>query len=71
MGSDGRENKINDLKAGGLVCTFLGRRYLHWLEALSLMKRLTDGIAMIIKLKTWLQVSYPDLFLECYYKKLY
>ena len=66
MGSDIKENGINDIKDGGLVCSFLGTSYLYWLEALSLMKRLIDGIAMIIKLENWLQVSYPTLFLGCY-----
>ena len=66
MGSDVKENEINDIKDGGLVCSVLGTSYLHWLEALSLMKRLTDGITMIIKLENWLQVSYPTFFLRYY-----
>ena len=66
MGSDGKENEINDIKDGGLVCSFWGTSYLYWLEALSLMKRLTDGIATIIELENWLRVSYPTLLLGCY-----
>ena len=62
MDSDVRENEISDLKDGGLVCSFLGTSYLYWLEALSLMNKMTNGIAMIIKLENWLQVSYPALF---------
>ena len=65
MGSDVRENDINDLKDGGLVCNFLRTSFLYWLEALSLIKKLTDGIAMIIKLENWLQVSHPTIFLGC------
>jgi hypothetical protein len=56
--SDVRGNTIDDLKDSGSVCTFLNTSYLYWLEALSLMKRLPDGIVMIIKLENWLQVSY-------------
>ena len=69
MGSDVRENELDDIKDGGLVCCFLGTSYLYWLEALSLMKRLTDGIAMIINLESWLQVSYSTSFLECHYSQ--
>jgi hypothetical protein len=53
-----RGNIINALKEGGSVCNFLSTNYLYWLEALSLMKSLPDGIVMIIKLENWLQVSY-------------
>jgi hypothetical protein len=55
---DVRGNTINDLKNGGSVCSFLSTSYLYWLEALSLLKSLPDGIVMIIKLENWLQVSY-------------
>lgn len=51
-------NTINDLKDGGSVYKFLRTSYLYWLEALSLMKSLSDGIVMIMKLENWLQVSY-------------
>jgi hypothetical protein len=53
---------INDLQDGGSVYKFLSTSYLHWLEALSLMKSLPDGIVMIIKLENWLQVSYAPFF---------
>ena len=66
MDSDVREYKIIDIKDGGLVFSFLGTTYLHWLEALSLLKRLTDGIAMIIKLESWLKVSFSTLFIGYY-----
>jgi hypothetical protein len=41
---------------------FLRKSYLYWLEALSLMKSLPDGIVMIMKLEKWLQVSYNAFF---------
>ena len=47
-------NTINDLKDNGLVYNFLSTSYLYWLEALSLLKSLPDGIVMIIKLEDWL-----------------
>lgn len=48
----------NDLKDGGSVHSFLCQSYLYWLEALSLLKSLPNGIVMIMKLENWLQVSY-------------
>jgi hypothetical protein len=59
---DVRGNTINDLKDSGSVYNFLNKSYLYWLEALSLMKSLPDGIAMILKLENWLQVSYATFF---------
>jgi hypothetical protein len=52
-----RENTIKNLKNSGLVLKFLRQSYLYWLEALSLMGGLSDGILMIRKLESWLQVS--------------
>lgn len=53
-----REKIINDFKVLDLVYDFLTTNYLFWLEALSLMKSLPNGIVIIIKLENWLQVSY-------------
>jgi hypothetical protein len=55
-------NTNNDLKDSGSVYHFLSTIYLYWLEALSLMKSLPDGIVIIMKLENWLQVSYAVLF---------
>jgi hypothetical protein len=41
------EDKIRSLQDGGSVYGFLYRSFLYWLEALSLMKSLPDGIVMI------------------------
>jgi hypothetical protein len=57
-----REDTTNDVKDGGSVHQFLRTSYIYWLEALSLMKSLSDGIVMIIKLENWLQVSYAIFF---------
>jgi hypothetical protein len=45
------EDKIRNLQDGGSIYSFLCRSFLYWLEALSLMKSLLDGIVMIKKLK--------------------
>ncbi|OBT59970.1 hypothetical protein VE03_10641, partial [Pseudogymnoascus sp. 23342-1-I1] len=54
---DIRGNTINDIKDGGSVYSFLRASYLYWLEALSLMKSLPDGIIMIMKLENWIQAD--------------
>ena len=62
MDCDVGGNTINDLKDGGSVYDFLSTIYLYWLEALSLMKSLPDGIVLMMKLENWLQVSYATFF---------
>ncbi|KAH6700670.1 NACHT domain-containing protein [Leptodontidium sp. MPI-SDFR-AT-0119] len=55
-------NTMNDLKDGGSVYSFFCQSFLYWLEALSLMRNLSDGILMIRKLENWLQADEsPDL----------
>jgi hypothetical protein len=44
----------NDLRDGGSVYSFLCQSFLYWLEALSLMRSLLDGILIITKLENWL-----------------
>ncbi len=44
------ENAEEDLRDGGSVDTFLRRHYLHWLEALSLLRSMSDGIHGMIRL---------------------
>ncbi|PVH70494.1 hypothetical protein DL98DRAFT_564143 [Cadophora sp. DSE1049] len=46
-------NLINDSS----VYQFLKTNYIFWLEALSLTKRLPDGIVIIIKLENWIKVD--------------
>ena len=58
---DIRWNVINDLKEDSLVYNFLSKKFIYWLEALSLMKSLPDGIVMIMKLEN-LKVSFSTLF---------
>ncbi|KAH8600212.1 WD40-repeat-containing domain protein [Bisporella sp. PMI_857] len=55
-------NTMNNFKDGGSVYSFLCQSFLYWLEALSLMRSLSDGILMIRKLENWLQADEsPDL----------
>jgi hypothetical protein len=49
---------------GGYVDSFLQQKYLHWLEALSLLGSISEGIAALLKLDGLLQVS-------CYFSKKY
>ncbi|RYP49468.1 hypothetical protein DL768_004827 [Monosporascus sp. mg162] len=49
--SDPTTNAINDLQDGGSVDKFLRRSYLHWLEALSLLRSMSEGIASMLRLK--------------------
>jgi hypothetical protein len=45
-----------DLQVGGVVDVFLRKKYLYWLEALSLYKSLGKGILSIAKLWSLVQV---------------
>ena len=46
-----------DLQEGSLVDDFLCQNYLHWLEALSLLRSISEGIASILRLEGLFQVS--------------
>jgi len=50
-------NITDDLKDGGLVDNFLRRNYLHWLEALSLCKSLSEGVLSMAKLEALIQAT--------------
>jgi len=54
---DAGGNTRNNLKDNGSVHSFLRQNYLYWLEALSLMRSFSSGIAMIKKLENRLQVN--------------
>jgi hypothetical protein len=49
------------LEDGGSVENFLFQSYLYWLEALSLIGSLSNGIVTIRKLENWLEVSFYPL----------
>jgi hypothetical protein len=52
-----KKELMNDLKDSGSVHSFLRQSFLYWLEALSLMKCVSDGITVIRKLES-LQVRF-------------
>lgn len=52
------KNAIKDLQDSGSVDTFFRNDYLHWLEALSLLRSLSDGVASILELESLLKVSF-------------
>ncbi|CAG8930815.1 unnamed protein product [Penicillium salamii] len=62
---DSDPNIDQSLQEGGVVDNFLRQKYLHWIEALSLLRSLSEGIVAIAKLESLLQVRghiYTDGF---------
>lgn len=58
-------NTNQGIQEAAAVDTFLRQKYLNWIEALSLLRSLSEGIAAIVKLDSLLQVSghiYTDGF---------
>ncbi|KAK3305078.1 uncharacterized protein B0T15DRAFT_383696, partial [Chaetomium strumarium] len=47
---DPKKNAKSDLQEGGSIDTFLREKYLHWLEALSLQKSISEGVASMLGL---------------------
>lgn len=56
-GTGNRPQHLRDLKPGGLLDKFLRRSFLYWLEALSLIRRISDGVIAVTRLETALEVS--------------
>ncbi|PVH67321.1 NACHT-domain-containing protein, partial [Cadophora sp. DSE1049] len=56
-----RRDTIKDLKDSGPVYSFLRQYFLYWLEALSLLKSVSEGIFMIRKLDNLQFNGSPDL----------
>jgi hypothetical protein len=52
-----REDTIVNLKDSGRIYSFLGQYLLHWFEALSLLKSVSEGVVIVRKLED-LQVRY-------------
>jgi len=48
-------HKVN-LRGGGAVDTFVRKKYLYWLEALSLCKSMSEGLVSMAKLEALIQV---------------
>jgi hypothetical protein len=54
----------NDLQDGGSVDKFLRQSYLHWLEALSLLRNILEGMLWIAKLDDLLQVRLKHSYVK-------
>ena len=52
------KNTIEELQDSGLISIFFHNDYLHWLEALSLLRSLTEGVALILSLERLLKVCF-------------
>ncbi|KAK4149570.1 vegetative incompatibility protein HET-E-1 [Chaetomidium leptoderma] len=61
---DPTRNAANDLKDDGSVDKFLRRSYLHWLEAVSLLRSTSEGIASLLRLEGLLQISQLAYFVR-------
>jgi hypothetical protein len=46
-----------DLKDNGAVHQFLQKHFLYWFEALGLMKKISDGLSIVLQLESMLMVS--------------
>jgi hypothetical protein len=55
---DPKKNAETDLRDGGSIDAFLRQNYLHWLEALSLLRGISGGTASMLKLKKLFEVSF-------------
>src|SRR5205814_7417885 len=56
----------DDIQDGGVVDKFMRQKYLYWLEALSLLKSVSEGVYSMDKLEALLQVSFKLLLLLYY-----
>jgi hypothetical protein len=55
--SSGNARQDDDLRDGGAVDDFLRTKYLYWLEALSLCRRMSDGVVLMAKLDALVEVA--------------
>ena len=55
---DTRGIVYKNLKDSGSVHKFLCQSFLYWLEALSIMRNMSNGVLMIRKLEDWVQVGF-------------
>ncbi|KAH6704109.1 NACHT domain-containing protein, partial [Leptodontidium sp. MPI-SDFR-AT-0119] len=61
LGSRITKDSVKDLKASSSVYKFLHQYFLYWLEALSLLKSVSEGVVMIRKLENLQFDRNPDL----------
>ena len=55
-----------DLQDGGTVDSFIQKKYLYWLEALSLCMSISKGVVSMAKLKALIQVILKSAMLFMY-----
>ena len=60
---DSSRNAKDDLQDGGAVDKFLRQKYIYWLEALSLLRSMSEGVLLMAKLEGLLQVSFKSLLI--------
>ncbi|KIM99418.1 hypothetical protein OIDMADRAFT_56552 [Oidiodendron maius Zn] len=51
----GNARQVNDLRDGGAVDYFIRRKYLYWLEALSLCRSMSEGVISMAKLEALIE----------------
>ena len=59
-------NHKDDLQDGGMVDIFVRKKYLYWLEALSLCKSMSGGVLSMAKLEALIQVILGPAMLSMY-----
>jgi hypothetical protein len=59
-------NHKDDLQDGGMVDVFVRKKYLYWLEALSLCKSMSEGMLSMTKLEALIQVILEPAMLSMY-----
>ncbi|RYP27056.1 hypothetical protein DL767_007830 [Monosporascus sp. MG133] len=57
--------QYEDVRDGGIIDTFLRRHYLHWLEALSILGRVSEGILVMSKLNGLFQPAVEHNWSPC------
>ena len=63
---DSSRNAKDELQDGGAVDKFLRQKYIYWLEALSLLRSMSEGVLLMAKLEDLLQVSLTSVVLSYY-----
>jgi hypothetical protein len=62
----GNARQVNDLRDGGPIDYFVRRKYLYWLEALSLCRSMSDGVVSMVKLEALMEVILRPVTLSIY-----
>jgi hypothetical protein len=62
----GNARQVNDLRDGGAVDYFVRKKYLYWLEALSLCRSMSDGVVSMAKLEALIEVILRSVTLSIY-----